>query len=296
MVGSPVSFANSFNTQAILSDGKLFYWDNATLKPVNDPDLGVPIDITWFKGIYVMTDGESIFHTDIADEFSISPLKYSSSEFASDPVKAVAKNDQNQILAFNRYSTEYFYFNGGAPAGTSVLQPISGKSTKIGIVGTHCQAELDGMFFILGGRKEESPSIHILNGGQEATIATREIDKILSQYSEKELSKAYLESRVVDRDKFLIVHLPDYTLLYNHTVGSKFGGSVAWTYVKTGVDIDEPWRAKYGVFDPRNSSWIYGDLKENKLAYLNSETALQYDGQAESICYHTYASTRSQVN
>lgn len=282
---NPCNFANSFDTQAILSDGSLFYWDGFSLAKVTDPELGIPIDITWFRGIYVMTDGESLFHTDINDETSIDPLKYSSSEFSSDPIKAVARNDQNQIIAFNRYSTEYFIFNASAPTGTSVLQVISGKASKIGIVGTNCKTEIDGSFFILGGRKKESPSVHILNAGQEVTIATREIDKVISQYTESELSTAYLESRVVDRDKFLIIHLPCHTLLYNHTIASKFGVDVAWTYVKTGIDIDEPWRAKYGVFDPRASRWIYGDLQENKLAYLDQESAAQYGNQVENICY-----------
>ncbi len=282
---SNVLFANSFNTQAILTDGKLYYWDNATLIQVIDADLGIPTDITWFRGIYVMTDGESLFHTDIANEFSISPLKYSSSEFASDKIIAVARNDQNQILAFNRYSTEYFYFDPTVPTGTSVLQVISGKAAKIGIVGVQCKVEIDGAFFILGGRKEESPSIHVLSGGQETTVATREVDKLISKYTETELSTVVLESRVVDRDKFLIVHLPNETLLYNHTVGRAMGVEAAWTYVKTGVDVDEVWRAKFGVFDPRASKWVYGDIKENKLAYLDKQTASQYGEQIENVVY-----------
>ncbi|QDP52078.1 MAG: putative packaged DNA stabilization protein [Prokaryotic dsDNA virus sp.] len=279
------SLAESFNTQAILTDGKLYLWDNASLIQVTDPDLGFPIDITWFRGIYVMTDGQFLFHTDINNEFSINPLKYSSSEFSSDRIIAVARNDENQILAFNRYSTEYFYFNANAPSGTSVLQVISGKAIKVGIVGTHCKAELDGVFFILGGRKKESPSIHIMSGGSVTPVATREVDKIISKYTEKELSTAVLESRTVDRDMFLIVHLPHETLLYNHSVGKKLGIDSAWSYVKTGVDTDDPWRGKFGVFDPRVAKWIYGDVLENKLGYLNDEIASQYDEQVECICY-----------
>lgn len=279
------SLAESFNTQAILTDGNLYLWDNASLVQVTDPDLGFPIDITWFRGIYVMTDGQFLFHTDINNEFSISPLKYSSSEFSSDRIIAVARNDENQILAFNRYSTEYFYFNANTPSGTSVLQVISGKAIKVGIVGTHCKAELDGVFFILGGRKKESPSVHIMSGGSATPVATREIDKIISKYTEQELSGVVLESRTVDRDMFLVVHLPHETLIYNHTVAKKVGAEAAWSYVKTGVDIDEPWRGKFGVFDPRAAKWIYGDTLENKLGYLDDQVASQYGEQVECICY-----------
>jgi len=276
-------FAASFNTQAIVARGRLWLYDNSSLVRVSDSDLGVPIDITWFRGIYVMTDGEFLFHTDITDEYSISPLKYTSSEFAADPIVGVMRTDQNQIIAFNRYSTEYFYFNAAAPSGTSVLQSIEGKSSRIGIVGTNCKAMLDGEIFVLGGRKNESPSIHIMNGGAEVTVATREIDKIISKYNDSQLETVYMESRTVDRDKFLIIHLPDYTLLFNHTTAKKYGIDSAWSYVSSGDSAT--WRARYGVHDPRVNKWIYGDNLESKLGYLDGSTFSQYGEPQEAIFY-----------
>ena len=279
------SMSNSFNTQAILTDGNLYLWDNATLVKVTDPQLGFPIDITWFKGIYVMTDGEFLFHTDIDNEMSISPFKYTSSEFSSDKILAVACDTHNQIVAFNRYSTEYFYFDPTVNINASVLVNIPQAANKIGILGTYCQTLLDGNFYILGGRMEESPSIHLINAGQELTVATREIDKVIAQYTEDELVNVVLESRTVDRDKLLIIHLPNETIIYNQTVAEAVGPDVAWAYVKTGVQDDEPWRGKFGVFDPRCSKWIYGDILENKLGYLDRQSAAQYGNEVECICY-----------
>jgi len=279
------SFANSFNSQAIVAGGKLFLYDGQRLTQVGDQDLGFPIDIAWFNGIYVMTDGENIFHTNLQDESSIDPLAYLTSEFSADPTLAVARNDQNQIIAFNRYSIEYFRFRPEAQVGTELLALVQGKTTRIGIVGTHCKTELDGLFFILGGRREESPSVHILNGGQEATIATREIDKLIAQYSESELKSVYMESRAVDRDKFVIIHLPNETLLYNHSVANKFGIDAAWTILKSGVDESTPYRAKFGLFEPRLSKWIYGDTIDSKLGYLDGSCASQYGEAVESQCY-----------
>ncbi len=276
---------NSFNTQAILTDGNLYLWDNSTLVKVTDPELGFPISITWFRGIYVMTDGETLFHTDINNEFSISPFKYSSSEFSSDKILAVSEDTRNQIVAFNRYSTEYFYFDSSAAVGTSVLTPIQAAVANIGIVGTNCQTLLSGMFFILGGRQNESISVHIIDQSSSVNVATREIDKIIGKYTEAELEGVYMESRTVDDDKFLIIHLPGETLIYNHAVGAGIGKHAAWTYVKSGIENDEVWRAKYGLFDPRAAKWIYGDTKENKLGYLDKEMAAQYDEQVECICY-----------
>ena len=281
---SQCSFAESGRSQAILSDGRYYLYDGYTLKQVFDPELGVPIDITWFNNIYVMTDGEYLFHTDVANEESISPLKYTSSEFGADPIKAVIRTDSNQIVAFNRFSTEMFYFNANAPTGTSVLQRIEGASSTVGIVGTHCKASLDGSVYILGGRQKETPSIHMVVAGGSQSIATREIDKIIGQYSESQLQDVHIESRVIYRDKFLIVHLPNETLLYNKTVADAAGNSVAWSYVKTGKD--SPWRAKFGVFDSRIGLWIYGDTQENKLAYLDSQSFAQY-GEAQEALFYT---------
>ena len=106
------SFANSFNSQVIVAEGRAYWYDNATFKQYDDPDIGFPIDVAWFRGLYVFTDGEFLYQTNltggIAGELTIDPLKFTSSEFASDPIVGVARNDQNQILAFNRYSIEYF--------------------------------------------------------------------------------------------------------------------------------------------------------------------------------------------
>lgn len=282
---STASFANSFNTQCVVSGGKAYLYDTVSLKQIVDVNIGAPIDVTWFRGIYVFTDGASLYHTNISDEFTIAPLAYSSSEFAADPIKAVKRNDQNQIVAFNRYSVEYFTFNPNVPAGGSVLQVVNGKSTKIGIVGTHCVTELDGNFYILGGRKEEAPTISAFSGGQSVPVATREINKLINQYSEAELANVVLESRKEDGDLFLIVHLPNETLLYNLTIAKVVGNDFAWSYIKTGVEEDEEWRGKHGVFDPRIGKWIYGDKQENKLAYLNQDDFCQYDEEQESILY-----------
>lgn len=284
--GSSVcSFARSFNTQSILSDGKWYLWDGATLTQQLDPELGVPIDHDWFLGIYVFTDGESVFHSDVVNETSISPLKYSSSEFAPDPILGVSRSGHQQIAAFNRYSTEYFFFNPSAPSGTSVLQVIQNKTVRAGIVGTHCKTLLDDLFFILGGRIDESPSFHIINGTSIESFSTREVDKLIAEYDETELKDVVLETRVVDRDKFIIAHLPNETLLYNHTVARQVGITQAWTIIKTDVEVDNPWRGKFGVFDPRASKWIYGDILENKLGYLDQQSASQYGEQVEQILY-----------
>lgn len=290
-----VSLPYSFNTQGIVADGRFWLYDGATFSEVTDPNLGAPIDADWINGVYFFTDGENIYHTTASSESTIDPQAFATSEFSPDKTWGVLKNKQNQMVVFNRYSTEWFVDNrANAQTGTFGFRRIEGKAVKVGIPGTHCKTEMDGQIFILGNRKEESPSIHILGSGTEITIATREIDKILATYTENELSDAVLEARVEDRDKFVIVRLLNDTLLYNHSIGSKYGIKYAWTVLKSDIEGDDPWRARNGVFDPRISTWIYGDSLEAKLAKLDNTTNLQYGEQVEEILYTPIVSLESR--
>lgn len=276
------SLAYSFNTQAIVADGKMWLYDGSTLSPVTDVNLGNPIDITWIDGYYFLTDGEFLYHTDLTDESSIDPLQTRTSEFSPDPTLAVDKTSDNQVIVFNRYSTEYFE---NVATENFAFRRIKGKALKAGIVGTHCETELNGTFFILGGGKEESPSIHFLTSGTYQSVATREIDKILASYSESELSEAVLETRVEDRDQFIVVRLPRQTLLYNHTIAKSMGLSSAWTIVKSQVVTDGAWRGVNGVYDPRIPCWVYGDNLDATIGCLDNSVASQYGEDVESIFY-----------
>jgi len=275
----------SFTTQGILAGGRFWLFDGASLTEVEDPDLGSPIDCVWINGVYFFTDGETLFHTLAASESSIDGITFATAEFSPDRTWGLLKNIQNQVVVLNRFSTEWFEDTGSSIAGAFRFERIRGKSTKVGIVGTNCKAELDGQIFILGGRKEESPSIHILLNGREETIASREIDKILATYNESELRQAVLEARVEERDKYLYVRLLRDTLLFDLSIAKKFGNERAWTRVKSSVTGDTPWRGRNGVFDPRATKWIYGDDVDGRLGFLDNTTNNQYGNQSENIFF-----------
>lgn len=291
------SLPYSFQTQGIVSFGRFWLYDGSTLTEVLDPDLGSPIDAVWINGVYFFTDGETLYHTDSTNEQAIAPLAFATSEFSPDRTVGLLKNKQNQVVVFNRFSTEWFVDQPtNDPAGAFLFRfrRIEGKAVKVGIVGTHAKAEMDGQIFIVGNRKEESPSVHILAGGTEQTIATREVDKILAEYSDSELANLVMEARVEDREKFIIIHLPRHTLLYSHTVAQGGALSRAWTILKTDIAGDTPWRARNGVYDPRISEWIYGDGTDSRLGKLDNTTNLQYGQQIEEIFYTPIVPLESQ--
>ena len=285
------SMTHSFNTQAIVADGRMWLHDGTTLSEVNDSDLGDPIDITWIDGYYFLTDGEYIYHTNITNESQIDPLKFATAEFSPDPTLAVDTTSDNQVIVFGRYSTEYFV---NKALENFAFQRIQGKAIKAGVVGTHCETEMDGTFYILGGGREESPSVHYISSGTYQSIASREVDKVISEYTESELSTAILETRVNENNKFIVVHLPRHTLLFNRALASSIGVKYAWTIVNSDVVGDTKWRAVNGVFDPRVSKWIYGDNQTSNIGYLDDDVATQYGEMVETVLYTQFTDLESQ--
>ena len=275
------SMTHSFNTQAIVADGRMWLHDGTTLNEVTDSNLGNPIDITWIDGYYFLTDGENIYHTNISDETAIDPLKFATAEFSPDPTLAVDKTSDNQVVVFGRYSTEYFI---NRAIDNFAFQRVQGKAIKAGVVGTHCETELDGRFYILGGGREESPSIHYISSGTYTSIATREIDKVIAKYTETELADAILETRIDDRDKFIVVHLPNDVLLYNASIAARLGIEYAWCILKTGLGSN-PWRGVNGVYDARISKWIYGDKVSTSIGELDPTIFTQYGDNQEAVVY-----------
>ncbi len=277
---------NSFKTQGILADGRFFLYDGSTLTQVIDPDIGSPIDFKWINGVYFFTDGENLYHTTALSEQNIEPLTFATSEFSPDRTYGLIKNEQNQIVALNRYTMEWFRdVRTAATVGVFGFSRIQGKAVKVGIVGTNCKVEVGGKIYILGGRKGADPSVHVVSGGNDTRIATREVDKIINQYTEDELQSVVMETRTQFGDAFIVIRLPDYTLLFNLTVAALHGNQYGWTIAKTGVVDSSPWRGRNGVFDPRISKWVYGDSIDGAIGYLDELTAAQYGEQMEGIFY-----------
>lgn len=277
------SFAQSFNNFAIVADGKLWYYNpNDGLRQITDPNLGLPTDVCWIAGYFFFTDGESLFHTTLQDEEVIEPLDFATAEFSPDPTIAVKKTQENQVIVFGRYSTEWFVNVGST---NFAFAPISGKAVKCGIVSTQAQAELKGAYFTIGGFREESPTMYIIYGGAPKKFATREIDKILAEYTEEDLQSASLEARSEDGYDFIHVNLPRHTLLYNHTAAQGIGLEMAWSILKTSVKGNDGWIGINGIFDQRISKWIYGDRFNPRVGRLDNTISTLYGNKVECIFY-----------
>ena len=278
-----VSLPYSFNTQAIIADGNYYLYDPTNgFRQVIDADVGDPIDAVWVDGYYFFTDGDYLYHTDISDEESINPLNYATAEFSPDPTLAVALTPDDKVMVFGRYSIEYFINQAN---DNFAFTRASTRGIKMGIVGTHCQEEIGGQFYVLGGAKNEHISVYVVSIGAQSKVGSREVDKILAQYTEAELTSAVLESYQNDGYTYLIVHLPNEVLQFNVTVSGSVGVDSAWSILKSDVAGELPWRAKHIVFDPRRAEWVCGDKFDSILGMINNQIATQYDRIIEWLLY-----------
>ena len=279
---SQAAMPYSTSTQAVIVDGKYYLYDTtAGFRQVTDIDLGTPLDAEWIDGYYFFTDGLNIFHTDLTDEAQIDPLKYSTADFMPDPVLGIGKTQDDKVMVFGRYSIEYFL-----NAGTTdfAFTRISNRAQKIGIVATHAKVEVQGQFFITGSRKQESLGVHVVGVGSSTKISTREIDKILAQYTDADLIDMRMESRSEEDIELVYIHLPNECLCFNITASQGFGKEMAWSIVTTGK-LEKSWRAINGVYDPRNHKWVYGDKTEWFSCYLDHTVFTQYGVASEWLLY-----------
>lgn len=266
-----VSMPYSFNTQAVISGGNYYLYDSgAGFRRVYDAELGSPIDGIWIANYYVFTDGENIYHTDITNEEEISPFSFATSEYSPDKTIALQKTDDNKLMVIDRESISYFAPSGGAEFAFTYLQS---NTLKIGSVSTHAVAEVSGVHYIVGGKKNESISVYAVSLGQYKKVATREIEKILAGFNETDLGDVRLEGRSIEGQDTLIVHLPNRTLAYN------LGLPVNVAWYRLGTGRNENYQAINGVFN--GDEWVYGNKSDGILASVDTSQCLQYGERAQ---------------
>lgn len=253
-----VTMDYSFDQLAIVSGGKLFYWDGNALIQVVDPDLGVANDVIWVDGYFMTTDGTFLVVTELNAPTQINPLKYGSSEADPDPIKAVLKL-RNEPVALNRYTSESFENIGGE---TFPFQRIEGAQVMRGTVGTHTACIFMEAVAFVGSGRNEPPAVWIASNGSSTKLSTDEIDLVLRGYSEAILANGLLEV-VVDRNaETLYFHLPDRTLCYDF-VASQALEQPVWYQLDSGTTNASMYRARDFVWC--YDRWVTGDPLSTQL-------------------------------
>ena len=260
----------SFDRLAIKANEDLYYYDSGTgVTQVTDPDLGTVLDVLWVDGYFMTTDGEFIVVTDLSDPYAVNPLKYGSSEVDPDPVVSIIKI-RNEPHAINRYTIEVFDNLGG---DLFPFQRIEGAQITKGAVGTHACCEFENAIAFLGSGRNEPLGIHLGYNGQSVKISTNDIDKILKDFTEAALTETVVESRIDNAHRYLYVHLPDRTLIYDAGATQAIGSPV-W-FIVTSASVD------YAQYQARNfvwayDKWIFGDPTANRLGTFDNGASSHY--------------------
>lgn len=240
-----VTMDYSFDVLAIASGGQLYYWDGSSLTFVSDPDIGYVVDVKWISGYFMVTDGTNLAVTELNDRYSVNPLKYGSSEADPDPVLAVNEL-RNEAYAFNRYTIEAFQNVGG---DLFPFQRVEGAQVPRGVVGTHTYAGFMNTFAFVGSGRKEPPGVYLMTAADTSKLSTREIDVVLEQFTEAELSTVVVESRISKNHELLYVHLPDRTLVFD-AMSTKAVGEPVWFILSSGL-------ADLSTYRARNFVWVY---------------------------------------
>lgn len=261
--GGFVSLDYSFDRLGISSNGNLFYYDGTTLTQVTDVDLGTVLDHIWVDGYFMTTDGENLVVTELSDPTQVDPFKYGSSESDPDPIVAILKLD-NEPYALNRYTIEVFDNIGGS---AFPFQRIEGAIIKRGAIGTHACCEFDNTIAFVGSGRNEALSVWRARSGDSVRIATREIDLLLTQYTEAQLAEILIESQVYSGHRLLYVHLPDKTLVYD-AAASQVVGTPIWFVLSSGLLDEVQYRGRSLVFV--HDRWWVGDTQSAAVGYTSN--------------------------
>jgi hypothetical protein len=238
--------AYGFDHLAICANGDLFLYDGLNLLQVTDPDLGTALSVEWIDGYFLTTDGEFLVVTELNDPFQVNPLKYGSSEADPDPVVNVLRL-RSEVYAVNRHTIEVFANVGG---NQFPFDRIRGAQIQRGAVGRDAVCVFSEALAFIGSGQGEAISIYAGQNGGAAKLATREIDQILSGYTEAELSGAVLETMTENAHQFLIVRLPRETLVYDNEASAALQMPV-WFRLASSLNGEGRWLAQ-------NLVWCYG--------------------------------------
>lgn len=271
----PVTFDYSFDYLGVASSGELYLYDGTKFRRLTgaaqglDQTIGYVVDFVWVDGYFMTTDGEFLLVTELNNPFAINPLKYGSSEADPDPIKALVKL-RNEVYALNRYTIEAFDNVGG---DLFPFQRIDGAQIQKGCVGTHANAVFMDAIAFIGSGRNEAPSVYLGLNGQVTKLATREVDQILADYTEGELSQVTVETRVDKGHQHLLIHLPDQTLVYDAAASVTLEEPV-WFHLVSSLIGWSQYRARNLVWC--YDRWLCGDPASTSHGYLVDDVSTHY--------------------
>lgn len=284
--GNPVAMAYGYTNQGIgiVTAKTLWFYTiqtpsgstnpTPTLQRCTDPNLGNPIDLIWFAGYFVMSDGTFSFVTQLANQFTLNSQLYGSDSNSPDPLNGHLKF-RNELYLCNRYTIAVMDNTGGT--GYPFTEN-TGATIQKGVIGPQAKCITSQGFAFVGSAQDEEPSVWLSVGlGIASEIATREIVTIMGTYTEAQLYTATLEYRKEKTAQYIYLHLPDYTFVYDVATSQRAGEPI-WFVLDSSSDGTGAWRGWHPVYC--YGKFIFGDKTSSQIAFLDGTTAQQYGTNA----------------
>lgn len=267
--GGRVSMDYGFTQLAIVAGGILYYWDGSVLTQATNPLFyanGPLIDVVWIDGYFMVTDGTYVITTDLNDPFNVLPGSYAATDNDPDPILALIKL-RNEVYVLNR-NTIQVLDNTGAPAtGTFTFTTVDGGKIIKGTVGTHACCEFVEDIAFLGSGRNEAPAVYLGANAGAQKISTREIDLVLSTYTEAQLSSVVLEGRNDGGLQHLYVHLPDRTFVFDYA-STKALGQPTWYCLTSSTSGFSEYRGRSFVW--AYDKWLVADTQSEAVGYTST--------------------------
>lgn len=257
--------------------------------PATEYDLSGVIDVDRHEGRYVWINkrlfGCTALTIGSSGDANTSPEQrpdyvapFYSPESDPDDNKAIRSWQGKFIAVFGRNTTQWFGLTGDTQR---IYSPQKSMQTSAGIVGTHAVCRYKGNFAAIGSIKGGTLQAMIISPGSHQKISTSTVDIIINKYKESELQGALMETFMFNNHDFLMMHLPNETLVYD-------GNQNAWFTLKSDIVGDKTYTGRHVIYNQEEGLTI-GDKSIGRVGKLDDSISSQYGELTEFLLYTPFA-------
>ena len=253
--------------------------------PATDFDLTGVIDIDRHEGRYVWINKNRLGCTAISKGKTGDPdtvpeerpdylAPFYAVESDPDENKAVKSWQGKYIAVFGRNTTQWFGLTGNEE---QIYLPQKSMQTAAGIVGTHAICRYKDAFAAVGSTKGGTLQVMIITPGTFKKISTSSVDIIVNKYKESELQDLLLETFLFNNHEFVIMHLPNETLVWD-------GSQAVWFELKSGTEGSNPYVGRHVIYNQEEGLTI-GDKSSGRVGKIDDNVSSQYGELVEFLLY-----------
>ena len=253
--------------------------------PATDFDLSGVLDMDRHEGRYVWVNKDALGCTALTKGESGDPdtspeqrpdyiAPFYVAESDPDDNKAVKSWQGKYIAVFGRNTTQWFGLTGNAE---QIYLPQKSMQTSAGIVGTHAVCKYKDAFAAVGGVKGGTLQVMLIAPGSYKKISTSSIDIIVNKYKESELKDLLLETFLFNNHEFIMMHLPNETLVWD-------GSQAVWFMLKSDIEGDKPYTGRHVIYNHEEGLTI-GDKSVGRVGLLDDDVSSQYGELVEFLLY-----------